>query len=259
LILTDEEKRTILIAVVAGAAVLFFYFGVRPLWNRWTDLGRALDAKLELVAKLDQRAKAQKELLARRDSLAREIGAVEGRATPPGPGQNAPPSAPGRNVPPPAPLQGASPSVTGSGAAPSVTAAPPGSTPPSVPASAGQPAATNPPGPASVGAAPASTEPPHPVALVAYVERQGMAAGIPFSSITPFTPALGCRSGRSLSPAGVVVTFQAATPSFLRFLYALEKGDRLTRIEQMELHRDPAKGPMITATLHIAGYESAAR
>ena len=98
-----------------------------------------------------------------------------------------------------------------------------------------------------------------PSRSAAYVERQANTVGIRFNSVTPFTPTLGYKGGKSLAPAGVVVTLETATPAFLRLLYALEKGDRLMRVEKMEIHRDLKKGPNVTATLYLVGYEAVAR
>ena len=225
MILTNREKRTISIAAGGGAAVLLIYFVGLPLWNRWTALGAALEPKVLLLEKLQERAKAQNALLVRRDALAQALGAVEGRAAPSGPAQSAPPSA--------SPPAGENP------------------TKPSKPATSG---------PAGPGAAPASPgAPPHAVTLAAYIERQASAAGIRFNSVTPFTPAHSYKGGKSLAPAGVVVTLETATPAFLRLLYALEKGDRLVRVETMEIHRDIKKGSSITATLHLVGYEAVVR
>jgi hypothetical protein len=221
------------IAAGGGAAVLLIYFVGLPLWNRWTALGAALVPKLQLMEKLEERANAQNALLVRRDALARELGAVEGLAAPIGPAQGMP-SGPVQSAPA------------------GLTQGKPPSAPPPV---AEKSQKSNP------AAAPAASPdaPPHSVAVSAYVERQAGTMGIRFNSVTPFTPTLGYRDGKSLKPAGVVVTLETATPMLLRLLFALEKGDRLLRIERMEIHRDIKKGPMISATLHIVGYEAAAR
>jgi len=250
MILTNEEKRTTRIAAGGGAAVLLIYFVGLPLWNRWTALGAALEPKVLLLEKLEERAKAQNALLIRRDSLARDLGAVEGRPAPAGPAQGAPFSAqppaaekPDKSKPAAAASAGrtaaaAASASTGPGDAPSA----PGAAPP-VPGAA----------PPTPGA------PPHAVSVAAYVERQATTVQIRFNSLTPFTPAHGYRGGRSLTPAGVVVTLETTTPALLRLLYALEKGDRLLRVERMEIHRDLKKGPNITVTLQLVGYEAVVR
>jgi len=224
LILTNQEKRTTWIAAVGGAAVLLVYFVGLPLWNRWTALGAALESKVLLLERLEERANAQNALLVRRDALARELGAVESRPAPANPAQGAPPSAP-----PPAGEK-----LTKSKPAPSAPA-----------------------GPGAAAASPSA--PPRAVWVAAYVERQANTVGIRFNSVTPFTPTLGYKDGRSLTPAGVAVTLETVTPVFLRLLYALEKGERLIRVEKMEIHRDLKKGPNITATLYLVGYEAVAR
>jgi hypothetical protein len=224
MILTNEEKRTVRIAAGGGAAVLLIYFAGLPFWNRWTALGAALEPKVLLLERLEERANAQNALLARRDELARELGAVEGRPAPAGPAQCAPPSA-----------------------------RPPAAEKPDQ----SKPAASGPTGPGAAATSPDA--PPHAVSVAAYVERQAGTVGIRFNSVTPFTPTPGYRGGKSLAPAGVVVTLETAMPALLRLLYALEKGDRLMRVEKMEIHRDLKKGPNIMATLHLVGYEAATR
>ena len=225
MILTSKEKRTTWIAAGGGAAVLLIYFVGLPLWNRWTALGAMLEPKVLLLQKLEERANAQNALLVRRDALARELGAVEGQAAPSGPAQGAPPSAP----PPADEKLGKS----------------------------SKPATLGPAGPGA--AAPSPSAPPHAVSVAAYVERQAKTVGIRLNSVAPFTPTLGYRGGKSLTPAGVVVTVETAMPALLRLLYALEKGDRLVRVEKMEIHRDLKKGPNIMATLQLVGYEAVVR
>ena len=280
MVLTNEEKRTTWIAAAGGVAVLLIYFVGLPLWNRWTALGAALEPKVQLLAKLQERANAQNALLARRDALARELGAMEGRAAPIGPPQGMP-IGPTQGMPP-GPVQGMPAGPTQGrlhGPPPGMPVGAVQGTPngpaQSMPIASvqGKPPAAPPPGaekaqksmPATTGlampAAPAAPPgaPPHSVAVSAYVERQAGTVGIRFNSVTSFTPTLGYKDGKSLKPAGVVVTLETATPALLRLLYALERGDRLLRIERMEIHHDLKKGPMITATLHIVGYEAAAR
>jgi hypothetical protein len=243
LFLTNEERRTTLVAAVGGAAVLLIYFVVLPLWNRWTELGAALEPKLSLLDKLEERARAQNALLARREALERELGQVTGGAG----ASNPAPGAPSSGAPAAAPSSSAPTSVVPSPASGKTHRTPSASANSTAPRGA-PPAAAAMPGPA---ATPAAT-------IAAYVERQARILNIRFNSVTPCTPMLGYRNGKFLMPAGIVVTLETATPAFLRLLYALEKGDRLMRVERMEIHRDLKKGQIITATLQIVGYEAAA-
>ena len=185
-------------------------------------VGSALEPKVLLLERLEKRANAQNALIARRDSLARELGTVTGRPAPAGPDQSVPPAARPPAAEKPVQSKPAASGSTGPGAAPSAPGAPPA----------------------------------HAISVAAYVERQANTAKIRFNSLTPFTSALGYRGGKSLTSAGVVVTLDTTTPALVRLLYALEKGDRLMRIESMEIHRDLKKGQNVTATLHIVGYEA---
>jgi hypothetical protein len=248
MILTNEEKRTVWIAAGGGAAVLLIYFAGLPLWKRWTALGAALEPKALLMARLEERAKAQNALIARRDSLASELGAVEGRPAPAGPAQGMPPMPRPPAAEKPGPSKSAMPGASGSAAA---------ATGPVPHSPAAARALSGLAGPGAAPPVPGTS--PHAVTVAAYVERLAASVGVRFNNVTPFTSTLGYRGGKSLTPAGVMVTLETATPALLQLLYKLEKGDRLMRVEKMDIHRDIKKGPMVTATLYIVGYEAAAR
>jgi hypothetical protein len=253
LIFTKEEKRTTSIAVIGGAAVLLVYYVFLPRWNEWTRLGAVLDSKVRYLEKLHERAAAQNALLARRDELAKKFGAVEGSAGQPG-GGAFPPS---MSLPPPQPPPGPAPKP---GAKPG-TISPKVASAPSTPATATAPPAAPGKAPAKAVAAQPAPQPAAPpiVTVAAYVERQANAAGIRLNSMTPVTPASCYKAGKSFTPVGLQVSMETATPSLIRLLHALEKGNRLIRVEQMDLRHDIKKGPMVAATLYIVGYESSAR
>ena len=245
MIFTREEKRTTFIAVGAGAAILLIYYAVPPMLKQSAELG----TKLRYLEKLQERARAQNELLARRDDLVKKLGAVTGRegmAAGNVPSPAAPPS-------PPGPARAASTSQTTPG--PSLSGKP-------AVASASAPAER----PKSEVSGPKSLTPPAPkappppsVAVAAYVERQAKAADIRLNSITPTTPARSYKEGKSLTPVGLQVSMETSTAALVKLLHALEKGNRLIRIEQVDIRRDIKKGPNVTVTLYIVGYEASAR
>ena len=265
MIFTKAERRTTILALLGAAGILIVYYVGIPLWNKWTSLGDVLQPKLQYIDRLRERAAAQNALLARRDELSRKLGAVVGRGPQaPKSGPSAAPATgsssltPGPGNPsPPVAASLANTSVAASASAPDAggaSAKPPQAPGPSDPESSGRTGTTG--QDASASKRPAS---PPSVSVAAYVERMANAAGIRLNSIMPMTPSRAYKSGKSLVAVGLQVNMEAATPSFLKLLHSLEKGDRLIRIEQMDIRHDIKKGATVVATLQVVGYEAAAR
>lgn len=261
--LTDKEKRVAIAGCAAVALACILTFVIVPLAREWVRLGKVLGPKQHYVKTLQDRLRRQDALLARRQVLRRELGSVLG------PEADAPPKEPNKNE--------------GASVVPKEGNEPPGEN--------GKPDAEAPKGGNShverskanrftntaldknadagetVSGNPKEKEPvadepivaPVGISLATHLERTAKQSKVPITRMVAHKPAVALKDSKYLVPVGVRLTFEANIEVLVNFLHALEKGQRLMRIEQMDLRRDEKRGPNIGVTLHVMGYEGAAR
>jgi hypothetical protein len=263
LTLTSREKKTLAIgAVIAGVVVLIAYVLV-PAGSAWVQLGRVLGPKLQYVERLQERAEEQNALVARRDVLVARLGSVLG------PEAAAPVQArEERSEKQQTRTPGSADAERSSDAKP---AEPPLGEPSSKPEGSRKLEA----GPETPDTfedtlqekpedkssteekeSPKPTARPSGISFATHLERIAKKSGVKVNKVTPTKPAAYWKGNGYFKPVGLVVGFEANIQSLIKFLQALEKGERLVRLEQAQFRRDPARGQKITVTLNLVGYES---
>jgi len=97
------------------------------------------------------------------------------------------------------------------------------------------------------------------VRLATYLERTAAGAGVKIKRIAARRQAGGRKDSEHFRPVTLQVSVDAGIEELLRLLYALEKGDRFVRVEQLQLRRGSDEGGASDATLEIMAYEVAAQ
>ncbi|MBI5093043.1 MAG: hypothetical protein HZB26_11470 [Candidatus Hydrogenedentes bacterium] len=91
--------------------------------------------------------------------------------------------------------------------------------------------------------------------LAAYFERSASQAGVKIKRVSSKKGGGGTRASKFFTPVTLQLSVEGKAENLVKLLYAVEKGDRFARVQQMDLHRDTAKGNTIEASLDILGYE----
>jgi len=246
--LTSKERNTLAVGGVIVALTLLIAYAIVPLLQAWSQLGDELETKLRAVEKLETRAEEQKKLLAQRDRLVAKLGSVLGpEATPP------------RQEP--------------KKATDSATVKKPVEEPPATAAKAPAPEAGPPKPeanlkkPAEPVAAEKSAEkkPDKPedkqrgIAVATHIERLAKKAGVEIKKVVPKKPSAARPADKFFRPAAWQISCEPKVQSLIKLLHALEKGERLLRIEQANFRCDLKKGQTVQVTLHVVGYEAVTR
>ena len=100
---------------------------------------------------------------------------------------------------------------------------------------------------------------PTGISVATHLERLAKKSGVKLNKVTPRKPSRRCKGDKHIGPVGLTIGFEANIQSLIKLLHALEKGERLVRVEQAEFRRDLKKPQNIQVTLHVVGYELGAR
>ncbi len=92
------------------------------------------------------------------------------------------------------------------------------------------------------------------LSLAAYLDQTTKKAGVKIKNIKPKKLTASQKDRKYFRASTVQVTFDTKLQSLLKLLHALEKGERLIRIEDINLRRDLKKGDTVSVTLDIVGY-----
>ena len=101
-----------------------------------------------------------------------------------------------------------------------------------------------------------AADPESGISLAAHVERIAKQSSVSIKQITRGKPASRRKADKHFAPVGLQVRLEAHIQSVIKFLHALEKGERLVRAERVECRRDLKRGRTLKVTLHVVGYES---
>ena len=272
--MTGREKKMVAGGAVIGAVILVATYGIAPLLRKWTELGRILEPKVRYVERLGERSKQQQELLDERKTLTAKLGFLLGpEALPPAatkqpggapkgnnnamPREHASTRPPAKQTAPP-PNQEATPRQTRSSANDTAVTSEGNSAAPPLPTKKPDQPTSSPGRPDSAEAGAQKKDGPSPgISLATHIERTAKASGFKIQQIAPANPATCWKGNADFRGVGHRIAFETNTAALIKFLYALEKGDRLVRVEQAEFRRDPQKGPNIKVVLRLAGYEIA--
>lgn len=105
---------------------------------------------------------------------------------------------------------------------------------------------------------PEAGKPAGSVSLATHVNRIAGEAGVQLERVTPTKPQNAMPSSPSFTPAAVQISATATGQSMVKFLYEIEKGQRVGRVEDAEIHRDLQKDAgNLHITFRIVGYEKA--
>ena len=263
--LTSKEKKTIVAGGVAAGLTLLIAYVIVPLMQEWGRLGDVLGPKLEYVQKLRERLRAQSALLARRDELSKKLGSVLG------PEAYTPPKESEKPRSGKAGSKGPKGSEDSKQAANKDGPAKPESTHTAkAPEAKGEPGKPKPDQKKPNAKRPAKDEPkpekakkkdtaPTGISVATHLERLAKKSGVKLNKVTPRKPSRRCKGDKHIGPVGLTIGFEANIQSLIKLLHALEKGERLVRVEQAEFRRDLKKPQNIQVTLYVVGYELGAR
>jgi len=278
LTLTSREKKALIVGAAIAAGVILIAYVLVPVGRAWVQLGSVLGPKLQYVERLRERAQEQNALLARRDALVGRLGSVLGPEAAPAlgareekserppvpagaerPSDVAPPQDAERpsDAKPAEPLSGepSLPGQAGKPESPGKSAAEPETPDTSKDTLQGGPEDKSKP---EEKEAPKPTDWPSGISLATHLERIAKKSGVKVSKVTPTKPSAYWKGNGYFKAVGLQVGFETNIQSLIKFLHALEKGERLVRVEQARIGRE-LKGQKITVSLEVVGYESVER
>ena len=261
--LTSREKKTLVVGAIIAALVLLIAYVLVPVGRAWVQLGSVLGPKLQYVQRVQERAQEQNALLARREVLVGRLGSVLGPEAAPPEEKSEKPKAraarPAGTERKPATEEESSKRLetpsevkpTGSKESPDKSeAGPEKPDKPKMPQDKPKTEEAKPAKPAA---------PKSGISLAAHLERIAKKSGIKINKVTPRKPSACWKGNRYFKAVGLQVGFQTKIQSLIKLLHALEKGERLVRVEQVGFSRDLKKGQNIRVSLQVVGYESVAR
>ena len=265
--LTSRDRKAVVVGGIIAGLILVISYVVAPLARVWFRRGTELRPKLEYVDRLRERVHGQESLFDRREVLVRRLGSLLGQEASAVRAQSVVPIQ--RTTQPTA----ATPTASAAGPAGRVTE-PTSATPTAriavsvgvgqqdnheqtgVEAASTQEAA----GPAAPAERTAAAGTPSSVvSLAAHVERAAKKAGVKIERISPKRQSRARRGTRHFNSVALQVRLESDIQNLIKFLHALEKGERFLRVEQMQLRRDLKKGDVMKVTLDVFGYEAVAR
>ncbi len=232
--LTGREKKAAVIgAIIVGLVVLYAYV-VAPLARAWSWRGNDLKPRLRQITELRERARRQGSLVRTRNVLVSRLGAltcpedlaVQKRpdAAMPGSGESA------------ADAEGGNPGETEKEPSPAEETA----------------------DPAAVAVEQNSGTGSSGVCLAAHLERIAKTSGVNIKRISPRKRASAGKSNKHFGAVALKVNIESNIENLIKLLYAIEKGERLIRVESIQLRRDLKKGGNVATTLDVVGYEAIA-
>ncbi len=234
--LTGREKRAAVIGGIIVGLVLLIAYVVAPLARAWSWRGNDLKPRFRQITELRERARRQGSLVRTRNVLVSRLGAltcpedvaVQKRpdAVMPGSGESAADAEDGN--------------PDGSGKEPS----------PAEEATGLAAAAAE----QNRGAGDASSG----VCLAAHFERIAKTSGVNIKRISPRKRASARKSNKHFGAVAMQVNVESNIENLIKLLYAIEKGERLVRVENIQLRRDLKKGDSVATTLDVVGYEATA-
>ncbi len=283
--LTRKEKTTVITGGIVVGLTILIAGVVAPFARKWSDIGSRLAPKLERVEALTERARKQEALLARRRRLVSRLGSLLGTeaSAAKASGKPSPKQAPPAKSPEPK-AASETPGVEIAQVKPESKAEPEGKQPedeaeskatPGKPSSEPEPSKENdekgkpdsavaskgkpeakPPAKKEAKEAKKSAAAPK---FAAYLAQTAKKSGVKVKEIKPKRESRGRKRAKYFSTAALQIKFEGSIQNLNKLLHALEKGNRLVRIEQLQLRRDLKKGNTLTVTLDVVGYDAAAR
>jgi len=291
--LSHRDKLTAILGAVAAGGILLVVFVIIPAIRQWQAKGFQLARKQNQVARLDERLKERDSLVAERDRLSAIIGSVLGPEAYPPPKEEEEPKdkkpedkeagaqekdkkdAAAQEEAGPKPPQ---PDVKGAeakdsqvktqpekGAGETASAEKPGELNASRNSDTAQPA--RPPADPEQVSKPSEnkkaqdknkeTPAPKGVSFIAHIERTAKKSGVNLKRLSRGRAVRSAKKVPRFTAVGLHLSFDTQVKQLTKFLYALENGDRLARIERSDIRRDLKKPNNIQVTLNVVGYELA--
>jgi hypothetical protein len=256
--LTSREKKTAVVGGIVAVLVVLFACVVAPLARTWSWKGAQLEPKLRQIAELRERARLQDSLARQRNVLVSRLGALtcpeeavmQERADTAtvGSGESAVQEHPSEAMPGSgeSTADGERGNPEGSGKEPS-------------------PAKQETDAEAAVADTAVATPESNPqtdnaatgVCLATHLERIAKTSGVKIKQISPKSGSRSGKSNKHFNAVALKITIESNIESLIKLLHAIEKGERLVRVEQIRLRRDLKKGSVAT-TIDVVGYEAAA-